>query len=222
MVEPPSIRSFLKAIASAWFSAMSGGLGVLLSIAAVFVATPTLRYVLASLAAVAFFSAAYRIWSLERCRFIRLKRELSDLTRLKLSFDPSDRTQEPGDYFGTANSYWLTVENASSSKTVEDLTVTGTGDLVAFLSMQRKMSNGMLLGPAAIHPGVAKKVLIARVNDWDGSAADSPLGKPSTFEVRATGKDAKMATLSLDYVPNRSPHFQVLGAKTPQQRTPAG
>src|SRR5437016_1008565 len=65
-MQPTNFRAFLRAMASSWFTGMSGPLTVPLTIAAVFVPSNIAKAILGVTAVFCFWAAAYGIWYRER------------------------------------------------------------------------------------------------------------------------------------------------------------
>jgi len=72
--------SFLRAIWTKWFSAMSGPLSVPAAIAAPFIENQAIKISLALTAFVCAWAAAYAVWRLERERVLALTEEMERLT----------------------------------------------------------------------------------------------------------------------------------------------
>jgi hypothetical protein len=105
MRKPEGIWSFFRAFVAEWFTAMSGALAVLLSVAAYFVQNDPARLALAMTAIACFVFASYRVWRTECVRIIALEiqlkamqADLAQLTILKVSFDANGPTEFYVDY----------------------------------------------------------------------------------------------------------------------------
>ncbi len=68
---------FLRSFGTDWLSAMSGGLSVPLTVAAVFIPGTAYKIGLATLAVIAFMGSSYRVWRNERRRAVEAERRLT-------------------------------------------------------------------------------------------------------------------------------------------------
>jgi hypothetical protein len=82
--EPPSLRSYCKAMGGTWFTVMSGPLSVPAAIAALWVASQTAKILLGLTAFACVWAAAYAVWKTERKKLVDLQSASAERTRKKL------------------------------------------------------------------------------------------------------------------------------------------
>lgn len=90
-----SLRAFLAAIVSSWFSGMSGPLSVPLTVAAVFVQNDTAKVLLALTAVICFWAAAYTVWVRERTARNQTEAAKDEVEAKVLSVGQADRGSDP-------------------------------------------------------------------------------------------------------------------------------
>jgi hypothetical protein len=110
---PTSIRAFLRALMSSWFTGMSGPLSVPLAIAAVFVSGDVAKALLGLTAFACFWGASYGVWAREHTARVAAEKK-SSIQGLDLSFhDVSVMVLDPDRPRRTR--VYLTVKNISGS-----------------------------------------------------------------------------------------------------------
>jgi hypothetical protein len=128
-----SIREYCLAFVAQWFTAMSGGLSVPLSVLAIFVENPIAKVGLAATAIACFVAASYLIWSGERTKVNELTSNLEArdaiYPKLELLFDENDPQFVQTEYYWyerkppKSRRWYIAVHNASETKNADNVTV---------------------------------------------------------------------------------------------------
>lgn len=220
VIEPPSPRTFLRALFSSWLTGMSGPLSVPLAITAIIVPGDLLKTGLGLTAFVCIWAAAYGLWKPERLARIKAETARTE-RRLEIVFDDTDQTYvRPVErlHGPTGEFYWVGIRNAGSV-TIDDVTLRAREGWF----VQNTIAVAHARDPVALErepvvarlshldPGATEMVPLFG-KDYHIGSADDVFRDVRRFALELRGRDTSIVVAELEYDPSRRPMIKMLPA----------